>query len=948
MTKYVYGEHFTQRDHDKVVKANIYMLPQFNVETKFYNSETGTESIATGIQVFLKNNYTNTTRRGVSDDYGQVTFYDVPAGDYELRGVDSTKIYGDAVKRIFLNKNSSTSETLTLYTPFVPEVNFRLIDSESNEPIPNLITDIVRIEGDYSNTTVSDSEGISNFKKVPTGTYNIRIQGTSYYDETYSTQEINPQHYEFDIIVQSHLVKKFKVLVYNSMEEEIANAPIPNATVKIHHNESGQEFTGTTGEDGYYTFTNIINGKYTVSLSHQDYRADDKTITVKTQEEGEEELLPMKPKYGNARLIIEDSETQEPIPEVTVKMVSADEGIPTLTRESGEDGIVNLNNIYLGKYNVLCTNKYYEDTFSVVELDHDSTTTISMDKVELDNIKFKVINRWGNKELLDHKEVQFFKKEHPREEDQPDYTVEVEDGYTNTFIIPAGKYTVKFHDNDTMYDWVSDDYIPSFVDKFLYNVDLNKTTQEQTVELEGNLLPELKMLAFNIGGGRVKNYKFHIEGESPFTLTDILTSSDNGELSTKYGVVYGSKVRVYCYDTGTHNNDIIFDEEFIIDTWDEDYVKEIHIGARTIPTYAIKVLEYGSDDQPTTVIRSGSQVMVKTSDGLSILSTVDGTNGLVKFNNILKEEDNIEVSLNSDVYDGFWSDSYTGSVIKLTTHFDNADTPDAYRTLIASRYYYDMSILVRNKNNVSDMVWGVRAVVTKSESFSAPNFDQTTGNSGRTTFEGIYAGKYTYTLTKEGWKTVIGEFDLTKNDADQTKIIDMELDIDVRFDVKDNFGLPINSGTIKAVGGGKTYTGTITNGQSSIKVNSYGDYRFEITSTDKDNAGNLVHYDETIYETIQENTIYTTIISRLTRKSVMVYMKAKYDHGWSTDYAYGFNVLVQETSQNYTASGATCTFPVPAGMHVTLKASYANISALATVNYNVGTTAQNIEVYMQR
>ena len=59
MTKYVYDEHFTQRNHEKIVKANIYILPELTIRTKFFDTETQEESQATGIQVFLKNNYTN-------------------------------------------------------------------------------------------------------------------------------------------------------------------------------------------------------------------------------------------------------------------------------------------------------------------------------------------------------------------------------------------------------------------------------------------------------------------------------------------------------------------------------------------------------------------------------------------------------------------------------------------------------------------------------------------------------------------------------------------------------------------------------------------------------------------------------------------------------------------------------------------------------------------------
>ncbi len=936
MTKYVYGEHFTQRDHDKVVKANLYMIPQLNVTTKFYNSETDTETIATGIQVFLKNNYTNTTRRGVSDDYGQVTFYEVPAGDYELRGVDKTGVYGDAVNLIMLNRFRPTDYDLVLYTPFVPEVTFRLIDSETSEPISDLALNISLNDGDYINSAVSDSDGICKFRNVPTGRYTLNTVDSPYYDHYYNEFNITPAQYDFDCIIQSHLVKQFKVQV--RYETQL----IQNANIKIHHNETDKEFTGTTGEDGKYTFTNIINGKYTVSLSHQDYRAEDQTITVRTQEEGEVEDLLMEPKYGNARLIIQDSETQEPIPEVTVKMVSADEGIPTLTRTSGEDGIVNLNNIYLGKYNVLCTNKYYDDTFTVVELDHDSTTTISMDVVELDNIKFKVINKWGNKELLDHKEVQFFKKEHPTEEDQPDYTVEVEDGYTNRFIIPAGKYTVKFHDNDTMYDWVRDEYIPSFEDRFLYNVDLNKTTQEQTYEWEGNLLPELKIKAFNVGGYDVDNYKFNIEGESPFTLTDILTSDYEGKMSTKYSVVYGSKVRIYCYDAGTHNNEIVFDEEFIIDTWDEDYVKEITIGARHIPKYALRIYELDKDSNEIAA-KGGTQVIVKTGDDVSVTATVDGTNGVAYFNNILKEEDTITITLNSDIYAGFYSS--TGMIVpskQLVTHYYYADTPGSSKTVIACRAGISMDVLCRDKNNYNN-IEGVTVKVIANESLLyIQDYNKITETSGKVHLTGVVCGKYTYTLTKDGWKTVIGEFDLTKNDADSTKIIDMERKIAINFTIKDNFGLPVESGTISAyqTGKSKRFNGNISDGLCTIEVDDIGDWNFSIIPDEKDKSGNIVHYDMLAYFNVPDNVKECTRKYELTRKTATVNIKCNYKSGAISATASDYNVVISEIGKTYhVTTKSYYPITIPAGKNLTINVQFRDLVGSRTINYDVSSGA---------
>lgn len=933
MTKYVYGEHFTQKDHDKVVKANIYMLPQFNVQTKYYNSDTRDETIATGIQVFLKNNYTNTTRRGVSDDYGQVTFYDVPAGDYELKAVDKTGIYGDAVKNITLNRESSTSETLLLYTPFIPEFTFYLLDNGTYEPIEGLELTIETMDGTYKNSLVSNSEGICLFKKIPTGNYFISTKPTPYYNEYFMERQLTPDYPDYNCYIQSHLVKQFKVQVKYETQS------IPNANIKIHHNETSKEFTGTSGEDGTYTFTNIINGQYTVSLSHQEYRAEDQTITVRTQEEGEVEDLLMEPKYGNARIIIQNSETEEPIPDVTAKMVSADEGIPTLTKTSGEDGIIQLENVYLGKYNVLCTNKYYDDTFTIVELDHDSTTTISMDVIELDNIKFKVVNKWGNKELLDHKEVQFFKKANPTEEDQPDYTVEVEDGYTNRFIIPAGKYTVKFHDNDTMYDWVSDDYIPSFVDKFLYNVDLNKTTQEQTVELEGNLLPELKIHAFNVGGYDVDNYKFHFEGESPFTMTGFLTSDWEGKISTKYSVVYGSKVRVYCYDAGTYSNEIVFDEEFVIDTWDEDYVKEITIGARHIPKYALRVNELDKDSNEIP-IKGGTQVLVKTGDGVSVTATVDGTNGVVYFNNILKEEDTIEIRLNSSIYAGFYSG--IGMIVdhkELVTHYYYADEPGPSKTVIASRHSISMDVLCRNKNNYNN-VSDVNVKVIANESLLyVQDYDKYTELSGKAHLTSVVCGNYSYTATRTAWKTVTGTFDIDINDSDSTKIIEMEPEITVTVSVKDQFRMNIKKGTITATQSGKSYTATISNGNATLKVNATGNYSVTITSDDTDSAGNKVHNNFSGQFTVPADTTSASASYTITRKTATVNVRC-YS---APSYIKNYYLEVIETGATYNpTSSSYFAVSIPAGTQITIYVKYGSSSDQDYFNLNCGGATNKI------
>ncbi|MCK5291330.1 MAG: carboxypeptidase regulatory-like domain-containing protein [Thermoplasmata archaeon] len=123
--------------------------------------------------------------------------------------------------------------------------------------------------------------------------------------------------------------------------------PIENADVELIDNNTQLVDSTTTDSLGFYEFTDVDPGSYTVKASKTGYRDDEKSVTLAG---GEDKTQDLELKFGSIEGVVVD-ENGDPVPDATVQVLD-ENGDVVGTDTTNSQGRFEIDDLLLGTYTV--------------------------------------------------------------------------------------------------------------------------------------------------------------------------------------------------------------------------------------------------------------------------------------------------------------------------------------------------------------------------------------------------------------------------------------------------------------------------------------------------------------------------------------------------------------------------------------------------------------------
>jgi hypothetical protein len=219
------------------------------------------EPIANATLVLVGTTQLNTT----SSASGQYQFTNVPAGNYRLEVFAAG--YEDFEVDITV-ASSDISQVVEMVAVVVNTTVSGTVRNSSNSPIPGVN---VELSGPVIRQAITTQSGQYQFGDVPPGSYTLIVKLPGYAD-----YGVNFEVAGAPVIHDATLLAVTTVSGFVNRDSR-TGPPIEDATVDLI---SGTTRSTRTDAQGFYQFTNVIEGDYTIEVSHIDYYSGSSQIAV--------------------------------------------------------------------------------------------------------------------------------------------------------------------------------------------------------------------------------------------------------------------------------------------------------------------------------------------------------------------------------------------------------------------------------------------------------------------------------------------------------------------------------------------------------------------------------------------------------------------------------------------------------------------------------------------
>ena len=243
----------------------------------------GTTTPLAGVHFKLIQGTTEYTA-GPTDATGNVTFPDIPYGEYTLtQSTTPTGYYAPADQTVTV---SATENSFTMESTTIPPQGTLVIQIRDHEAQSTpIVGAVVKVVNDATGTVydrTTDASGNINIADLPVGNYTITQESAP----TGYTKYPNPIQVEIKTgETQTVLFTNLNSdnpsglgrIVINSYEMPVGNTtPIPGAVYEVS-NDLGETWTGTTNANGYLVFTGLpVTGRtYTLRQVSVPYEYSD-------------------------------------------------------------------------------------------------------------------------------------------------------------------------------------------------------------------------------------------------------------------------------------------------------------------------------------------------------------------------------------------------------------------------------------------------------------------------------------------------------------------------------------------------------------------------------------------------------------------------------------------------------------------------------------------------
>lgn len=359
-----HDKYYTHNDHvnldDEIVSYEFTLTPYgdtgtVNITVKDKNTNNPIESAAV-----MLNDYD-----GFTDSQGKISFAEIPYDTYNLTiTYEGFRNYEDTIELA-----EETFDYTALMTG-IHDIDLYIYYASSSVPVQNRLVEIY----DESKTSIiasgnTDDKGHFEFTvdNLPVQTLIARIHKTDdlYEDVTFSSSET-----EVDISVETAGISNLTVTVRTADQEKY----LPNATITLSNGR-----TGTTDNNGQYTFNDLDNGTYNITTECLGYRTDRDEINLQSWEETHTVYLKSK---SICDYVVNVSDQYSNPVEGAVCTIGEWKAI------SNENGKAILKSVNLGTYELKVAHNYYDTYTETVTLD---TIVITKDvQLSQDNKKTNI------------------------------------------------------------------------------------------------------------------------------------------------------------------------------------------------------------------------------------------------------------------------------------------------------------------------------------------------------------------------------------------------------------------------------------------------------------------------------------------------------------------------------------------------------------------------------
>jgi stress response protein SCP2 len=188
------------------------------------------------------------TFNGVTNAEGNYSFSNIIAGTYSY-SVSASGYQNKSVNNFLVTQNATVAVQLDPLPPSAYTINFA-VTSDAGTPIINAV---VTFNG------VTNPEGNYSFTNIIAGTYSYSVSASGYQNKSVSNFQVTQNT---SVVVQLDPVPPSAYTINFAVTSD-TGAPITNAVVT---------FNGVTNAEGNYSFSNIIAGTYSYSVSASGYQ----------------------------------------------------------------------------------------------------------------------------------------------------------------------------------------------------------------------------------------------------------------------------------------------------------------------------------------------------------------------------------------------------------------------------------------------------------------------------------------------------------------------------------------------------------------------------------------------------------------------------------------------------------------------------------------------------
>lgn len=357
-----------------VTVTNIQENKVGNIKLTKNDSEDSSKKLADA-EFELLNSLDKTVATGKTDANGEIEFKNLPYGTYTIKETKAPKYYGiDAAStsiKVVVGDEGATDVGGEKYfyatatdTLLKGKIEIKKTATLSGKVLSGAKFELYDSTNTLVDTKTTDDNGICTFENLVYGKYKVKeAKAPKYYILSTESKDVLLESSLEKLEFTNEIKKGSLKITKNDVDDNSKH--LQGATYTLYDSDNNSVASGTTGEDGTYTFKEVPYGKYTLKETNApvNYKIDPNPIEVVIDDDTVTTGVGMLAKdvadefsKGTIKLVKKDSDTKEVLAGAKFELYnSADELIKNTADKDGrwitdKDGKITVENLPYGTY----------------------------------------------------------------------------------------------------------------------------------------------------------------------------------------------------------------------------------------------------------------------------------------------------------------------------------------------------------------------------------------------------------------------------------------------------------------------------------------------------------------------------------------------------------------------------------------------------------------------